>query len=181
MKKLLLHACCAPCLSSVIERIKTETDYDVVVYFSNSNILPQAEYEKRKDALCDFMRKVHPNTLVVYDEYVPQEFFEAIKGRESLGEGSIRCDSCIAYRLTKTVKYAKENGFDLFATTLSVSPHKNAQKINEIGNALAKEFGVDYLESDFKKRDGYLRSIKLSKEYNIYRYYTMQNTINIKI
>ena len=181
MKKLLLHACCAPCLSSVIERLKSETDYEIVVYFSNSNILSMAEYDKRKEALSDFIKKVHPDTMVVYDKYIPQEFFDAIKGRESLGEGSIRCDSCIAYRLTKTAKYAKENGFDLFATTLSVSPHKNAQKINEIGSALSREFGVDYLESDFKKRDGFLRSIKLSKEYNIYRqvYCGCNNLLNI--
>lgn len=169
MKKLLLHACCAPCLSSVIERLKDETDYNITVFFSNSNILPKGEYEKRKDALLEFMAKVHPQTPVIIDEYTPAEFFSAIKGLENLGEGSIRCDNCISYRLKKTAKYAKENGFDLFASTLSVSPHKNAQKINEIGLKLSKEFGVDYLESDFKKRDGYLRSIRLSKEYNIYR------------
>lgn len=169
MKKLLLHVCCAPCASSVLERLKQETDYDITLFFSNSNILPEEEYNKRKSALITFIERVHPETEIIFDNYNPSEFFSAIKGKESLGEGSTRCDSCIDFRLEKTAKYARDNGFDLFASTLSVSPHKNAAKINMIGKALEDKYNITYLESDFKKKNGYLRSIQLSKEYNIYR------------
>ena len=169
MEKLLLHVCCAPCLSSVIERLKAETDYIITLFFSNSNILPETEYEKRKEALQNFVLRVHPDVELIIDDYVPADFFNAIKGKEGLGEGSIRCNSCIEYRLNKTAKFAKENGFDVFATTLTVSPHKNAKAINEIGLKLQQEYGVTYLESDFKKRNGYLRGLQLCKEYNIYR------------
>ena len=166
---MLLHVCCAPCSSSVIERLKAETDYSLTLFFSNSNILPEEEYNKRKSALIDFISKVHPEIKIIFDDYSPTEFFEAIKGKETLGEGSVRCDSCIGYRLRKTAELARRDGYDIFATTLTVSPHKNAKKINEIGKALESEFGVLYYESDFKKRNGYLRSLELSKEYGIYR------------
>jgi len=169
MKKMLLHVCCAPCLSSVLERLKNETDFEITLYFSNSNILPEEEYKKRVNALNKFLQDAHSTTQIIYDEYSPEEFFNAIKGKESLGEGSMRCNSCIEYRLTKTAKYAKENGFDIFATTLTVSPHKNAKLINEIGINLQEKLNIKYYESDFKKRDGYLRSLQLCKEYNIYR------------
>lgn len=169
MKKLLLHVCCAPCLSSVIERLKEETDYIITLYFSNSNILPQKEYEKRKEVLIDFVSKVHPETELIIDDYNQAGFFSAIKGKEYLGEGSSRCDDCIGYRLERTAKYAKKNNFDIFATTLTVSPHKNAERINCSGKALQEKYGVEYLPSDFKKRNGYLRSLQLCKEYGIYR------------
>ena len=104
-----------------------------------------------------------------YLEYNPNVFFNAIKGKETLGEGSIRCFSCIELRLQQTAKYAKENGYELFATTLSVSPHKNAELINNIGKTLEKKFNINYLVSDFKKKDGFKRSIELCKKYNIYR------------
>lgn len=169
MGKMLLHVCCAPCLSSVLERLKAETEYEITLYFSNSNILPQAEYEKRKKTLIEFLEKVHPDTQLIVDEYLPQEYFNAIKGKEQLGEGSARCESCIGYRLEKTAKYAKENGFDIFATTLTVSPHKNANLINWLGTTLEQKYGIKYYQSDFKKRNGYLRSLQLCKEYGIYR------------
>lgn len=169
MKKLLLHVCCAPCSTSVIERLKAETDYSITIFFSNSNILPEHEYLKRKQVLIDFISEVHPEIEIIFDEYNPREYFDAISGKETLGEGTARCDSCIGFRLKKTAKKAKELGFDLFCTTLTVSPHKNAKKINEIGKMLETEFGVKYLESDFKKRNGYLRSIELCKIYNVYR------------
>lgn len=169
MKKMLLHVCCAPCLSSVIERLKIETDYSITIYFSNSNILPQEEYEKRKDVLIDFVSRVHPETEIIFDDYDTFGFFSAIKGKEKLGEGSARCDACINYRLDRTAQFAKLNGFDIFATTLTVSPHKNAKAINLIGKELQDKYGVEYYESDFKKRNGYLRSLELCKEYGIYR------------
>lgn len=169
MPKLLLHVCCAPCATSVIERIKAETDYDITIFFSNSNILPAEEYNARVNALKDFIGRVHPEIEIIWDDYVPAEFFAAIKGFENLGEGSARCNSCIGYRLQKTAKKARELGFDVFSTTLTVSPHKNATIINEIGKNLEKEFGVEFLVADFKKRNGYLRSIELCREYNVYR------------
>ena len=169
MNRMLLHVCCAPCSSSVIERLKAETDYNITIFFSNSNILPEEEYLKRKQALVDFISNVHPEIEIIFDDYNPEEYLNAIKGLEKMGEGSVRCDKCIQYRLKKTAILAKEKGFDIFATTLTVSPHKNAKKINEIGAELEKEIGVSYYESDFKKRNGYLRSLELSKKYNIYR------------
>ena len=169
MNRMLLHVCCAPCSTSVIERLKAETDYKLTLFFSNSNILPVVEYEKRKQTLIDFISKVHPEIEIIFDDYEPREFFDAIKGKESLGEGSTRCVSCIDFRLKKTANLAKEKGFDIFATTLTVSPHKNAKAINEIGKRLEAEIGVAYFESDFKKRNGYLRSLELCKEYGIYR------------
>ena len=169
MNRMLLHVCCAPCSSSVIERLKAETDYNLTIFFSNSNILPEEEYLKRKEALVKFISEVHPEIEIIFDDYNVDEYFEAIKGVEKLGEGSVRCDNCIGYRLKKTAMKAKELGFNVFATTLTVSPHKNATKINEIGKMLESEYGVAYYESDFKKRNGYLRSLELSKKYNIYR------------
>lgn len=166
---MLLHVCCAPCLTSVLERLKAETDFEITLYFSNSNILPQAEYEKRKRTLIEFLNKVHPNTLLIIDEYIPSEYSEAIKGKEMLGEGSARCEACIGYRLEKTANYASLNGFDIFATTLTVSPHKNASLINSLGQKLSEKYGIEYYSSDFKKRDGYLRSLQLCKEYGVYR------------
>ena len=169
MSRRLLHVCCAPCSSSVIERLKTETDYEITIFFSNSNILPEDEYIKRKEALIKFISEVHPEIEIIFDDYDPQEYLNAIRGLEKLGEGSIRCDNCIMYRLRKTATLAREKGFSIFATTLTVSPHKNAKKINEMGKSLEQELGVSYYESDFKKRNGYLRSLELSKQYNIYR------------
>lgn len=168
-KKMLLHVCCAPCSTSVLERLKAEEDFNITIFFSNSNILPIEEYEKRKQTLIEFIEKVHPEIEIIFDDYNPAEFFKAIKGTETMGEGSIRCTNCISYRLEKTAKKAKELNYDIFATTLTVSPHKNAKLINEIGNKLSTEFNIDYYESDFKKRDGYKRSIELCKQYNIYR------------
>ena len=169
MKKLLLHVCCAPCSTSVIERLKAEYDYNITAFFSNSNILPEDEYNKRKRALIEFISAVHPDIEIIFDDYDPRGYFDAISGLETLGEGSERCDNCIGYRLKKTAKKARDGGFDAFTTTLTVSPHKNAKKINEMGKAFESEFGVYFLAEDFKKRNGFLRSIELCKQYNIYR------------
>jgi len=169
MSKMLLHVCCAPCSTSVIERLKAETDYELTLFFSNSNILPLEEYEKRRLALVEFIQKVHPEIEIIFDDYIPQDYFNAIRGFEKMGEGTTRCENCIEYRLKKTALKAKENGFDIFATTLTVSPHKNAIFINECGKKISEALGVKYYESDFKKRNGYLRSLQLCKEYGIYR------------
>ena len=167
--KLLLHCCCAPCSTSVVERLLAEDKYDITMYYYNPNILPQVEYDKRKEELIRLNKEVYPMTNLVIAEYNPNVFFNAIKGKETLGEGSIRCFSCIELRLQQTAKYAKENGYELFATTLSVSPHKNAELINNIGKTLEEKFDINYLVSDFKKKDGFKRSIELCKKYNIYR------------
>lgn len=168
-KRLLLHCCCAPCASSVVEKLLNEDKYEITLYFSNSNILPEAEFEKRKEEIIRLSKEIFTGTNLIIEEYLPSDYFEAIKGLETFGEGSVRCDACIGYRMKNSAKYASENGFDLFATTLTVSPHKNAAKINEIGNQLSKEFSIEYLSSDFKKQNGYLRSIELCKKFNIYR------------
>ena len=168
-KKLLLHCCCAPCASSVVERLLEDGSYDITMYFSNSNILPYDEYEKRKAEIIRLNKEIFKDTKLIIEDYEPDDYFSAIEGLEKLGEGSARCDACISYRMKNTAQFAKDNGYDCFATTLTVSPHKNAKKINEIGESLASEIGVEYLPSDFKKQNGYLRSIQLCKQYNIYR------------
>lgn len=168
-QNLLLHCCCAPCSTSVVERLLEENKYNITMYFSNSNILPEDEFEKRKAEMIRLQKEVYPMCNLIIDEYLPKDFFVSIKGKETLGEGSERCDACIGYRLEKTANFAKKNGYDIFASTLSVSPHKNAQKINLIGLRLSEKYGIEYLESDFKKKNGFLRSIELCKKYNIYR------------
>lgn len=168
-EKMLLHVCCAPCASSVLERLLAEAEYDITIYFTNSNILPYEEYNKRIEALEKLKKELYPSINIVYDKYIPDEYFAAIKGLETAGEGSKRCERCIYYRLEKTAEYAQNNGFDIFATTLTVSPHKNANMINSIGKELETIKGVKYLESDFKKKNGYLRSIQICKEHDIYR------------
>lgn len=166
-KKLLLHCCCAPCATSVIERLLNEEDFDITLYFSNSNIMPEDEYIKRLNELKK-LANIHNLPLIV-DVYVTSDYMLAIKGFESMGEGSIRCDKCIYYRLERTAEYAKNNGFDCFCTTLTVSPHKNAEHINNSGLELSSIFDIEFLVRDFKKRDGFKRSIELCKLYNIYR------------
>ncbi len=166
-KKLLLHCCCAPCATSVIERLLNEEMFEITLYFSNSNILPEDEYNKRLAELVK-LAKYHNLPLIV-DEYNQTLFFEAIKGVENMGEGSVRCEKCIGLRLKRTAEFSKNQGYDCFTTTLTVSPHKNATKINEIGASLEKEFGVEFLARDFKKKDGFKRSIELCKILNIYR------------
>lgn len=164
-KKLLLHACCAPCASACIERVKDF--FDVTVYFYNPNIDGADEYALRSaelKRLCEYF-----NVPCVIEEYNPEEYLSAVRGLESEKEGGGRCEKCFSLRLGKSADYANENGFDFFTTTLTVSPLKNAKKLNEVGNESAKEKGATYLPSDFKKKNGYLRSIQLSKELSLYR------------
>ena len=169
-KKLLLHSCCAPCTSGVLWQLE---DYDITLIFYNPNIDTEAEYQKRLCALDDYIQRVNSeqglNIEIVRVPYNHDEFVSLTKGLENEKEGGKRCSICFAMRLDYVAKYAKDNGFDLFATTLTVSPHKNFQVINDIGSSLAEKYKTEYLASNFKKNNGYLISIQNSKKYEIYR------------
>lgn len=168
-KKLLLHSCCAPCSSSVIEMLSQVFDLTVIYY--NPNIYPKTEYDKRITEQERFCRDFPDGYEVKFIglPYESEEFEKISKGYENEPEGKERCTRCFLLRLEKTAKYAKENGFDIFTTTLSVSPLKNADKLNQIGKAMAEKYKIDYLESNFKKQNGYKRSCEISNEYNMYR------------
>ena len=167
-KKMLLHSCCGPCSTSVIEKLKE--DYDITIFYYNPNIYPQSEYEKRLKTQKEYLKKSHQDIQVVDGEYLDSQLFlNEYKGLEECKEGGKRCEKCIYLRIKKTAEYASKNGYEIFASTLSVSPHKNAQLINNLGQDCAQLFNIEYLISDFKKQDGYLNSIKLSKEYDLYR------------
>ena len=159
--RLLLHCCCAPCSSAVIERIKQY--FNITFYYYNPNIYPEQEFELRKTEF----KKLGID--VFSEEYNHQEFLNVVKGLENEEEGGGRCRVCIAQRLNKTFDYAKANGYDVVTTTLSISPHKDAEFINTLGEQLEKKFNVKFLHADFKKQNGYLRSIELCKELGIYR------------
>lgn len=164
-KSILLHSCCAPCSSSVLHKISEY--FDVTVVYYNPNIYPQGEYEKRK---LEQIKLLNIMQIPFLDsDYNENDFLNAVVGLENEKEGGARCNKCFLIRLDETARLAKQKGFDFFGTTLTVSPHKNAETINQIGAALADKYGIKYLFSDFKKEDGYLNSIKLSKQYNLYR------------
>lgn len=169
MPSLLLHSCCAPCSSYTIEYLSKY--FQITVLYYNPNISPYAEYEKRKAEQIRLIQAMPVrNAVSIADcDYDCNAFFEIAKGYEDCREGGARCFRCYELRLRKTAEEAKKGGYDYFCTTLSISPLKNAQKINEIGERLGEEYGVLWLPSDFKKREGYKRSIELSKEYNLYR------------
>ncbi len=166
---LLLHACCAPCSSAVLEQL-TAT-FDVTVLFYNPNIAPEAEYDKRAQELerliCEM--PAAQGVRLVRAPYEPAVFLEAVRGYEQVPEGGERCFRCYQLRLEVAARYAATHGFDYFTTTLSISPLKNAEKLNSIGEALGVRYGVPHLPSDFKKKEGYKRSIALSREYGLYR------------
>lgn len=166
---LLLQCCCAPCSSAVLERLKEH--FQLKLYFYNPNIYPQGEYEKRLAQLDKLLKKTeYPNGIEVVDaEYKQEEFFEFVKGLENEKEGGARCTKCFILRLFETARKAKEIGADYFCTTLSVSPHKNSELLNQVGLKAQEEYGVKFLLSDFKKKEGYKRSTELSKEYDLYR------------
>ncbi len=168
-KKLLLHCCCAPCSSYTLEYLHPY--FDITLFFYNPNITEKEEYEKRKKELLRFVNEYpFPNAIHTMEApYDPQEFLEMAKGKEMLLEGGSRCYSCYELRLKKAAMAAKEIGADYYCTTLSISPYKNAAKLMEIGERLGNEYGVTYLPSDFKKKDGYKKSIQLSAQYNLYR------------
>lgn len=166
--KLLLHVCCAPCSSYVLEYLMEH--FNITAYFYNPNISPKNEYEFRENELKRLICEMCDNKIdIAESHYNPDEFFKATKGFEKEPEGKKRCEICYKLRLENTAEYAKEHGFSYFTTTLSISPLKNAQLLNEIGNDLSEKYGVSYLFSDFKKNEGYKRSIELSKKYNLYR------------
>ena len=164
-KTLLLHACCAPCSSYVLEYLSRY--FDITLLFYNPNIHPAAEYEKRLAEAKRLCAEVFPRVKVLTVGYDPQEYYEAVKGYEHLGENSKRCYLCYAFRMQKTASLADK--YDYFTTTLSISPYKHAQWINELGARIQAETGANYLPADFKKKGGYQRSIELCKVYNIYR------------
>ena len=168
-KKLLLHACCAPCSSYVIEYLSNY--FDITILFYNPNIDSNEEFEKRLSELYRFVKefKTKNPVNIVSLGYDNTEYLDEIKGLEEEQEGGSRCEKCFMLRLKKSAMFAKKNNFDYFTTTLTISPHKNSKLLNEIGKYLEKEYDIPYLYSDFKKRDGYKRSIVLSREYNLYR------------
>lgn len=166
--RLLLHSCCAPCSSACLEQLTKYFEIDI--YFYNPNITLEEEFNKRLSEQIRFVSKVYGDSIKVINAgHNSDDFYSKIKGMEELPERGARCKVCYALRLEKTAKYALDNGYDYFTTTLSISPHKNAEWINQIGEELALSLGVKFLNSDFKKQGGYLRSIELSKEYNLYR------------
>ena len=167
--KLLLHSCCAPCSSYVLEYLANY--FEITVFYYNPNIFPENEYTKRileQQTLISDMKVKHPVSFLA-GNYDRDRFFQIAEGLEHLREGGERCFKCYELRLEEAARIAQDAGFDYFTTTLSISPLKNADKLNEIGTRLADKYGVQYLQSDFKKKNGYKRSIELSNEYGLYR------------
>lgn len=167
--KLLLHACCAPCSSYTLEYIASV--FDITLFFYNPNISPLGEYDFRASELARFIKE-HPacgDVKLEICDYDCAPFLEIARGLEDVPEGGERCMKCYRLRLCATAKAAAAGGYDYFCTTLSISPHKNAEALNRFGGEFEKEYGVKYLFSDFKKKGGYARSIELSKEYGLYR------------
>jgi predicted adenine nucleotide alpha hydrolase (AANH) superfamily ATPase len=165
--KLLLHACCAPCSSHCLFLL--EKYFDITIFYSNDNIYREEEFDKRLDEIEKFTNKLPFKVNVISNGYNPMDYDNAILGLEELGEKSKRCYMCYKERLEKTAIKAKEEGYEYFSTTLSISPYKITRWINEIGRDLEEKYNIKYLYSDFKKESGYLHSIELSKEYGLYR------------
>ena len=165
MKKLLLHSCCGPCSTQVIDVLKEH--FDLTVYYCNPNIDCQEEFNHRLSEQKRYCKEV--GVQVIEEPFYPKCFFDAIKGYEQDKEGGHRCSICFELRLRQTAKKALSTGFDIFATTLTVSPYKNSSIINNIGEKIALEEGIDFYPGDFKKKDGYKKSIEFSKKYNLYR------------
>ena len=166
--RLLLHSCCGPCSTTVLTLLVEF--FDITVLYYNPNIEPMAEYEHRKKEQIRFIKEFNNEHINFMDcDYNNQDFRRKVQGLEQEREGGARCAVCFKLRLNYTASLAKKENFDYFGTTLTVSPHKNSDIINKIGSLLEKEYGVKYLYSDFKKKDGYKKSIELSKKYNLYR------------
>ncbi|MEG1458945.1 MAG: epoxyqueuosine reductase QueH [Acetivibrio sp.] len=168
---LFLHSCCAPCSSYCLEYLSQY--FQITVFYYNPNISPKTEYSKRVEEQKRLIETMNPHLLhkamVEEGSYEPERFYEIAKGLEKEPEGGNRCFQCYELRLKETAILAKKRGFDYFTTTLSISPLKNAQKLNEIGEKVGEKEEISFLPSDFKKKNGYKRSIELSKEYNLYR------------
>lgn len=168
--KILLHSCCAPCSTTAI--FSLVNDYDIQIYYYNPNIEPEEEYVKRKNEEIRFVDKLKKQGYdigFVDVDYDNEAFEKMAVGLENEREGGKRCEKCFLLRLEKVAQAAKEGGFDLFATTLTVSPHKNAELINSIGKQLEQKYNITYLETNFKKKDGYKKSIEYSKQFGLYR------------
>ena len=166
---LLLHSCCAPCSSYVLEYLSQY--FSITLFYYNPNIYPPTEYEHRVEEQQRLIRSlpaVHPISFCP-GPYDSDRFYELTRGMENVPEGGARCTVCFRLRLEETARQARAHGFDYFGTTLTVSPHKDAQRLNTIGAELAQQYGVRWLPSDFKKREGYKRSIELSRQYGLYR------------
>jgi hypothetical protein len=183
---LLLHSCCAPCSSYVLEYLSQH--FHITIFYYNPNISYKEEYYRRieeQQRLISALPVINPIHFLE-GNYEPECFYEIAKGLEQSPEGGERCFNCYELRLEESAKLAKEKGFDYFTTTLSISPHKNASKLNEIGERLSLKYNTPYLFTDFKKKNGYKRSIELSKEYNLYRQdycgciYSQTNSMNNK-
>lgn len=166
---LFLHSCCAPCSSYVLEYLSKY--FKITVFYYNPNIYPDEEYYKRVEEQKQFIKDFKSANPIDFVEgnFDKDRFYAVTKGMENLPEGGERCFKCYELRLREAAKYAKSHGFDYFTTTLSISPLKNAQKLNEIGLSLANEYSIKYLVSDFKKKNGYKRSVEISRQYGMYR------------
>ena len=163
--KILLHSCCGPCSSTCIERLKPY--FDVTVFYYNPNIYPKEEFIRRLETQNKVLSYFNVN--LKYLEYNEEEYLSKVQGLELEKEGGKRCEKCFYLRLKKTAEFAKQNGYDYFGTTLTVSSHKDEQLINKIGEEISKQLNIPFLYSDFKKHDGYKRSIELSKQLDLYR------------
>ncbi|MFH1053591.1 MAG: epoxyqueuosine reductase QueH [Candidatus Woesearchaeota archaeon] len=164
-QKLLLDVCCGPCSTHVIQELIK--DYNVTIFFPNSNVYPEQEHAKRLKAAIRVAEKFR--LKIIEDTYDRNSWLEFIKGLESELEGGKRCEKCFEFRLKRTAEHAKRHNYSCFTTTLTVSPHKNSEMINRIGKNMEKIYNVKFIESDFKKHDGFKKSIQLSKEFDIYR------------
>ncbi len=167
--RLLLHSCCAPCSSAVLEYLSQY--FSITVFYYNPNIFPEAEFLHRIDEQKRLIEQLPVKNKISFTErgWHPDRFYEAVKGLEHIREGGERCFACYRLRLEESARLADELDCDYFTTTLSISPYKNAPKLNEIGEELAEKYGVKHLPSDFKKKNGYKRSVELSAEYGLYR------------
>lgn len=163
--KLLLHTCCAPCSAYIIQLLKK--DYEVTGYFYNPNVHPEAEYQKRLEEEQRYFNKI--GLELIEGPYDERDWFELTKGHEDDPEKGERCWICYRMRLEHVSRFGLEHGFELFTTTLSLSPHKDAEKINQIGREIAEEIGLRFLEADFKKNDGFRKSLKISRCEHFYR------------
>lgn len=166
--KLLLHACCAPCSSAVLERLREH--FSITILYYNPNIYPPQEYHRREQELERFLQDAGMSGISLIElPYAPQEFYTAVKGLEAEPERGERCTVCYRLRMEQAARYAAAHGFDWFTTTLSISPVKDPVRINQIGQELAQKYGVAHLPSEFRKKNGYKRSLELSAEYGLYR------------
>ena len=172
-KRILLHSCCGPCSTACIERLLP--DYKITVFFYNPTITEAEEYEKRKSAQIAFLTAYNEKLSeedkveLIEGEYLPEDFFEVCSGYSNEPEGGLRCTECFKLRMDRTAQAALKTGNPIFGTTLTVSPHKNYALISAIGTELAKKYGLEFLDADFKKKAGFQRSIQMSKEYGLYR------------